>query len=539
MEQRPMQNEIDELGIDWSNNRIIPAFQSPEHLDVYDLRSASYEVQLSVATLVGLINRPQPRVYLISRHDDFFWLDKVLAAIPYDISSLAEKAILEALLTSYRKSVQGLIIYDPELSDSINIATMLAGQQNAIIVSPTQAPEFQHPPYELPLLADLRTYKWRNRLQAYRWAQQHLFTNTSRRLVAGLDPRIAVAIRPFLVATRTFIYWLDPLNILPNPRAALMSERSLMQQILHAFSPEVAHLGWFIYEGPGVTLTSESALPVFASDYFSNLEVWTSIEPASSFPTSLAAEPAEQEIMPKVYLSFTLSEGDNLQYIQERMLHLWQDSARGSVPLGWTISPTLLQAAPGMAAYYAGTATFNDEFVAGPSGAGYMYPSRWPPVHLPAFLQRTGYLMQQMNLAVLEVLDSNFCQDLRLFLRALFTGSGLALIKSDLQQRFVEILSPFAVHGLLSGAGQGNASWTIISGVPVYQNLGIAGSITEALTMIKRATSANSRRPYFLNLYVLAWQMTPSDLQQVVQQLGSEYEVVTPTTLLSMLAKAS
>jgi hypothetical protein len=29
--------------------------------------------------------------------------------------------------------------------------------------------------------------------------------------------------------------------------------------------------------------------------------------------------------------------------------------------------------------------------------------------------------------------------------------------------------------------------------------------------------------------------MTPSDLKQVVQQLGSEYEVVTPGTLLAMI----
>ena len=54
--------------------------------------------------------------------------------------------------------------------------------------------------------------------------------------------------------------------------------------------------------------------------------------------------------------------------------------------------------------------------------------------------------------------------------------------------------------------------------------------------MIKRA--AKAQRPYFINLYVLAWQMTPTLLAQVIEELGSEYEVVTPGTLLAMLAES-
>ncbi len=541
-----MVNNSEGPGLDWSADRILPAFQAPEHLDVFDLRTASREVQLSVAMLVGLINRPRPQVYLISRNNDAFWLQEIFASIPYDISPLAANEILIALLASYRDRVQGIIIYDPDFSDSINIATMLAGQQDGIIVSPAQASELQQPPYALPVLADLRTYGWGSRLEAYRWAQQNLLDHASSQLIAGLDPQIALGIRPFLVATRTFIYWLNPLNVLPNPSVGWLSERGLLKQLLHSFSPGVAHLGWFIHEGSGVSMTSEAALPVFASDLFSNLEVWTSFQPPGltcppdrvpQGPTSLHSTTLAPT-NPSIYLSFTFSEGDNWQYIQEHMLRLWQDPARGSLPLGWTTSPALLQAAPAMAAYYARTATEQDELVAGPSGAGYMYPSRWPGEHLPAFLQRTGQWMQQMNLKVLEVLDSNFWQNLSLMLRAIFAGTGMALIKRDLQERFAETLSIFGIHGLLTGAGQEKASWVIISDIPVYQNLGIASSIDGTLAMIKRATSANQQRPYFLNVYVLAWRMTPSDLKHIVQQLGSEYEVVTPARLLTLVGKA-
>ncbi|GAC1303886.1 MAG: GxGYxYP family putative glycoside hydrolase [Ktedonobacteraceae bacterium] len=546
-----MNNDNKEIDIDWSGERVLPAFQAPRQLKIYDMRTASHHVRLTVATLVGLINRPQPQVYLLDRDNDTFWLKEVLSFIPQEFSNLANEAILADLLSMYRHQLQGFIIYDPALIDSINIATMLAAQQDGIIVSPVQAQALRQPPYELPMLADLRTYKWNNRVRAYRWAQQHLLSNTTPRLIAGLNPQTSLGIRPFLVATRTFIYWLDSRNFLPNPAAGWISERALMRQILRSYPVGAAHLGWFVNEGTGVMLTSLAAKPVFASDFISNLEVWTSslqvkrrgrfIAPIADLSaTILAGEPTKkQSISPKIYLSFTLSEGDNLQYIQEFLIKLWRDPARGSVPIGWTISPALVEAAPAMAAYYTNTATPNDELIAAPSGAGYIFPSFWPAAQLPQFLQRTGELMQRMHLTILEVLDVNIFQNPNLALRALIKGSGLAFINKNLQRRFVQGLSPFGVRGILSGAGQCNSSWNIISGMPIYQNAGIVESVSEAVSAIKRATPPDRQRPYFLNVYILAWRMTPSDLKQAALQLGDEYEVVTPGRLLAMLAEAS
>src|SRR6266700_3500063 len=249
-----------------------------------------------------------------------------------------------------------MIIYDSNFIDSINIATTLAGQRDGIVVSPAQVQELQQGPHKLSVLADLRTYGWRTRLQAYYWAQQNLLSNASTRLIAGLDPKNATGLRSFLVATRTFVYWLDSRNPLPDSSLSWTSERALMQQIFAALPP-------------GATVARIKDMPVAPP------------QPAA------AAEP-------KAYVSFTISDGDNLQYSQHRMLKIWRDQARGSLPIGWTISPVLQQAAPAMAAYYAHTASANDELIAGPSGAGYMFPSRWPAEQLPAFLQRTGALMQ-------------------------------------------------------------------------------------------------------------------------------------------------
>ena len=217
---------------------------------------------------------------------------------------------------------------------------------------------------------------------------------------------------------------------------------------------------------------------------------------------------------PKAYVSFTISDGDNLQYNQHRMARLWEDPVRGTMPIGWTISPSLARVAPSLAAYYMSTASANDELIAGPSGAGYMFPSDWPHEQLPAFLRLTGELMQAMNLSVIEVLNKGLSQ---------------AFVNQGLQAEYVNVLAPFGVRGILSGSGQTQSSWRIVSGVPVLQNLGLADSVNKTVSLVRNASAR------YLNVYIHAWSMTPSDLKQVVQQLGNEYEVVKPATLLAMI----
>jgi hypothetical protein len=555
---------------DWASSGLWPAFQAPDHLDVYNIRSASQDVRLSITVMTGVINRQQPKVYLLSSDDAAFWLNEVFAQIPYDVSHVVGNDVLSAMLTSYGSYIRGLIIYDPNCVESINIATMLAGQRDGIVVSPAQADALQGPPHQLPVIADLRIYQWKNRIQAYTWAERNLLKSAAPNLVAGVDPKISGALRSFLVATRTFIYWLDARKFLPDICNGWVSERGLMQRIFKDFPPGTIHLGWFVDEGQGVRLTSKAAMPVLASDYFENLEVWTSTQNAQGEGQAARDLAGDLDVVedlnqagdvgrvgdvgragdldvvedlnqagdvgragaspaltfhaeagfaggPKAYVSFTISDGDNLQYNQHRMARLWGDPVRGTIPIGWTIAPALVRVAPSLAEYYMRTASANDELIAGPSGAGYMLPSDWPEEYLHAFLKYTGESMQAMKLSVVEVLDTGL-------------GPSMAFINRGLQEEYVGVLAPFGVRGILSGSGQTQSSWRNVSGVPVFQNLGLADSVDKTVNLVRNASER------FLNVYILAWSMTPSDLKQVVQQLGAEYEVVKPGRLLEMIA---
>ena len=86
---------------DWSASGLWPTFQSPNHLNVYDIRGASQETQLSITTMTGVINRQQAQVYLLSSTDAAFWFQEVFAQIPHDVSLATGNAALDAMLNSY------------------------------------------------------------------------------------------------------------------------------------------------------------------------------------------------------------------------------------------------------------------------------------------------------------------------------------------------------------------------------------------------------------------------------------------------------
>lgn len=517
----------------WRAGPLIPSLPQTSSLDIYDLRAASPETVLSVSSLAGLVNRGQAKIYLVENDDDEFWLEQVAPALPRTRTPVTGD-LLEHLLIRYREHVGGLIIYDPALLDTRNVASTLAALRSGLVVSPEQARGLQGAPYSAPVLADLRIHGWKTRLQAYAWAYQHLLAECSPDLLAGLNPGVCGGLRSFLVTQRVFTCWLDARRTLPSPTLGWLCERSLFKRVLANFHPGAVHLGWFVSEPFGIRLTSSSALLTFASDHCTNLAVWSSlpgnpIQADTRVPVGVSTGQDitdEREYGRKTYLSFTISEGDNLQYCQHRLLRLWRDPARGSLPLGWTIAPALKQVMPDMAAFYYRTATENDTFIAGPSGAAYILPSLWPHKHRVAFLQLSAEFMRAMNLAHLQVLDS----------RSWFTWFNMRFLNPGLQKIFAAQLTACGLRGIFSGAGDLYPSWHLRAGLPIYQNLGLALNSQRALHLIRSAIARGTR---FINIYIFAWTINPGDLQRIMEQLGDEVCVVSPARLLELLEQES
>lgn len=511
--------------IDTARVRLLPELSQTTRLEVYDVRSAAPEIVLSLSSLVGLVNRGAERIYCIENNDDEFWLRELDPELPCSRSAVMGDAVLAHLLSVYGSQVAGLVIYDPALLDTRNVATTLAALHAGLVVTPELASSLQEEPYRLPVLADLRVHGWRSRIEAYAWAVQHLLADCSPDLLAGLDPRVCSSLRSFLVTQRVFTCWLDTRRVIPVREAGWQCERGLFKRVLAHFRAGAVHLGWFVNEPTGIRLTSHAALFTLASDHCTNMAVWSTLPAAeASGDQPVPASQDEQEPLDAraTYLSFTISDGDNLQYCQHHLLRLWRDPVRGTLPLGWTIAPTLWQIMPRLAAFYQRSATAQDVLIAGPSGAAYMLPSHWPRAHHALLLQQNAQALQAMGPALLQMLDS----------RSWLSWFNMKFLNPALQELFAARLSAHGLRGILSGAGGLFPSWHVRAGLPIYQNLGLALNPQRTLSLIRFAMACNVR---FINVYIFAWSINPGDLQRIVQELEGKVRVVTPARLLELI----
>jgi hypothetical protein len=168
-----------------SPHRLLPAFGRPRHLDVADVGPLPGEDQLLLTTLQGVVNRGGPELYFLydnSGDADARWLPSLGAPTTRHPHPLT-------LVAAYRERVRGAILTDPEVPDSVNVATTLAGLRDAVVATPAQARK-----HGLKVLEDLRGKFDSDPVATYRWQLEHLFPQCDHRLLVGLPPTRVVAV---------------------------------------------------------------------------------------------------------------------------------------------------------------------------------------------------------------------------------------------------------------------------------------------------------------------------------------------------------
>lgn len=110
-----------------------------------------------------------------------------------------------------------------------------------------------------------------------------------------------------------------------------------------------------------------------------------------------------------------MTDGDNLQWMQRTFVSTSNDwygsSLRGQFPVGWTISPAVLELLPTVAKYIFDNATPNDDFIAAPSGIGYILPSYYHQGTYPdlsLFCNLTAEYMDRLNFSIVNIIDDSY-----------------------------------------------------------------------------------------------------------------------------------
>jgi hypothetical protein len=118
---------------------------SPPPGKTYQDLLRNYDTLVFLATLQGLVNRERPWLYLLHDHQrletpgvDTFWLNKYReTGQPYGWlakTKIIELTTLAQVLEIFADSVNGVVLWDPEVPATLNVATTMAGVENLAVV---------------------------------------------------------------------------------------------------------------------------------------------------------------------------------------------------------------------------------------------------------------------------------------------------------------------------------------------------------------------------------------------------------------------
>ena len=486
---------------------MLPSFARPAPIqDLVLLRRDAVENEDELylfSSLKGIVNRTQPRIFSYEGNEGgegrYTWLESL--GLDY-----VEHADPWEVLHKYRDEVSGIIIYDPEQLHTVNLATTIAGGRGAVIASPRLVARLTAAPYQLSVLEDLRG-KFGSKLAVYESMYEDHWLKQDRRILMGISPNIIKAgVREYAVALSLPTIWLDP---------EVAEESALLDKFLATMPSDGHYMGWWPEEAPGITRASRFGVPTIPSDFSSNLTVHGGFDRK----IRIKPTPPKPALENKIYVAFILSDGDNLQFVEHALRKIWSDPARGSVPLGWTVSPAMKDAMPGALNYYYDSATDNDNLISGPSGLGYVYPNFFPDDdRLAEYVRRTEAYNEATGLRVTTVwntitggIDGNVGEvyarnaPTLLGLTAQNTGGTLRIYRNSLPGKPLTCNYCWDAENMGRHIAEASADW--------------AGN-----------------EPRFLIIQSQPWKgATPATFRKVADRLGPEHRVVRPDHLFQLL----
>ena len=505
--------------LSWPSGQLLPSFPaSAQTQDLILLRETSSgreaeglpgsaaEMYL-FASLKGIVNRTQPRIF--SYEGDAFAEGKYtwLQSLGLNWSEPADKW---SLITKYRSELSGLIVYDPTQIHTVNLATMLAKDRKALIVSPAFLARLSSAPYNLPVLLDLRG-QYTSKLQVYQALYDTYWPTLDHRLLIGLNPEThKAALREYATALGAATIWLDP---------AVPAESSLLNSFLSSMPAGSNFMGWWPEEAPGIERASTYGISTIASDWCSNLTVHS----GTPRTVNISAMPPRPALQNKIYVAFILSDGDNLQYVEHLMRKLWNNPDRGSVPMGWTLSPAMLDAMPGALNFYWQSSTANDNLISGPSGYGYVYPNSWPSQPLlDQFVSKTESYNRRAGFRVVTVWNT---------------------ITGGINQKVGQCFAANAPSLLGLTAQNTGGGLTIyndsLPGMALSCNY-CTGDQAMKDHIAKAAAGWNGASPRFIIIQAQPWtNISPTNFKNVAASLNANYVVVRPDHLFQLLREAN
>ncbi len=344
---------------------------------------ASSQDRALVASLQGLVAKRSPeQIFIDDGGPSTTWKDFLVSR--YGITLNDSYATLPSLVAHFKRYVNGYILYDMSGNpQSLNVATSLSGPLRGLPVDRSQVEQVKSLGVTLELL-DVSD-------KSEKWAYKNFGRLFSETTAAELDFNVYHQLRDYATLTNSFTFY-DGVT-------------DWRKQVLGGLDQGATLLGWGKNEYPMVHQASREGVATVAADLATNLSVLSSVHSIDGLTQKAASGSATPR---KHYVSFVVSDGDNVQWDLRGLQQYYGNADRGSFSVGYGISPSLVDLAPSVLRWYyenASSGVAQDQFIAGPSGGGYVYPSRMISDDLDRFVGRLNAYMGLADLRIAEILD--------------------------------------------------------------------------------------------------------------------------------------
>lgn len=350
---------------------------------IADCRFDTPSARMVATAFQGLINRDTAFLYLYlgDHHIRQFEDTKRKFRLLKPIGKTANPG-LNALFSEYSKKVKKIYIWDPAQDWTWNIALMLSRKNNGIPLLEEQKKELLA---SIPWQGEVENLsgRWAGKKEAYDWAIRELLPECLHSVLFSAGLRNDWKSNPwmlydYVVASGGFTFWLDDADT---------KEQAIIEDICKAglYKPGSIIMGYAKSGDDLLTTVNKYGIGYVVSDYYSNGSFWCAY-PNKSFRQrpgkAIEAQPG------KIYVSVTLSDGDNIQFDQNSLYELWaNDTVRGKVPMGTTMCAGLQELNPFLLEWFYKNMTDNDELMAGPSGYQFIYGRNYAPQAYETWLQ--------------------------------------------------------------------------------------------------------------------------------------------------------
>lgn len=476
-----------------------PVSQKPDTLFIVEDSNFSDSQLLTVQSLMGILAQSKPRIYRSHGTGSSLWLNDLMKDYGVTIDR-TYRADFQGLMTHFKNSISGYIL-STVAQPSIHVAISLAGLKNAIVV--TGVDEQTVKDLGLPLIEDVTQMNFQSFIDSYG-------NEINKNILCYQTAEKYQYLSDYSIFGKMYFFF-DNIS------------GSLTANIFSSMKPNAPLLGWGTDEYQLVSTASRNSIIVHAADWALNLSVLSNF----GVETKQSQYNSNPTTIQNVHtVCFVMTDGDNVQWLLNDFSTntRWYGSPnRGTVPLGWTVSPALSELAPTVLKRFYDNASHSenrrDYFIASPSGLGYIYPDLFP--QRDSYAALTDAFLKKADLRIVNIIGNSLDD---IYLSSLMN-------RDQIDGIFYYYYSNYA-------GGHGVIHW--INGKPVITgrfNLWSPQFETPqslATKLNSLSTDITTANGYSL-ISVHVWSHSVDDVVQCVKLLNKNVRVVSPDEFVGLI----